>query len=525
MSAARRTRNQTIRCAVYTRVSTPGQLSGAFTSLDSQKSYCESYILSQEGKGWCCLSEVYADPGFSGTTLDRPGLKKLLADVDAGQIDTIVVYRFDRISRSTRDFHNLIGHLDQRNVSFVSVSEQIDTSEPSGQVMRSIMASFAQFERDVISLRTKEKIAASKRAGMWCGGLVPLGFLVHPDGGKLVIDPDTADVVRSIFKLYLKLMSLSAVAEELNRRGWRTKRHETKTGKIWGDKRWTKTTVHHVLTNPLYVGKIRHKSKTYLGLHDATIDQQTWDDVQELLKENCRNNGASTRNKHEFILRGLVYCEACCAVMNPSVTRRGDRAYRYMTCAAANRNGWHTCPRPSVSASKIEAFVTERIAAIGSDPSLQKETVRQVHKAILDCRPELTEERKRLRSQLTKANREIDNLVATLGSGKVAVPSIVDRLHALEGQTETLNHRLAEIDRELGHVDNTTVDEDQLANALTQFSPVWEHLFPLEKTRLIHLLIERIDFDGAAGKIAITYRDTGILTLAQELVGEKGGSA
>ena len=504
-----------MRCAIYCRVSTPGQLNGSFTSLDSQKGYCEAFVKSQAGKGWHCVPDEYADPGFSGTTLDRPGLKKLLADVDNGKIDTVVVYRFDRISRNTRDFHNLIDHLEQRDVSFVSVSEQVNTSEPSGQVMRSIMMSFAQFERDVIAQRTRDKISAAKRQGRWCGGHTPLGYQVLESGGGLSINPNESTTVAAIFDLYLKLQSLRAVAEELNRRGWLTKKQVTKTGSVWGGKPWTKTIIHNHITNPLYVGLVRHNGETYDGQHKAIISKRIWNKVQALLKANCRNGGASTKNKHGHLLRGILYCNSCDAVMNPTASKRGDRIYRYMVCSAAAQKGWHSCPTPSVSAPAIEEFVRKNIAVIGSDPKLQQETVKQVRKAMKTGRPALRSERKRLQTQRTKAQAEIDHLVSALASGRSQ--SVTGRLNEVEGLVATMDRRIAEIDLELASTKAGALDEGRLTSAMKQFTPIWDLLFPMEQERLIQLIVDRVEFSGKGADVAISYRPTGLMALAGEI--------
>jgi site-specific DNA recombinase len=504
-----------VRCAIYCRVSTPGQLNGPFNSLDNQKEYCEAFIKSQAGKNWQCLPTEYADPGFSGTTLDRPALKRLMVDVDAGLIDTVVVYRFDRISRSTRDFHNLINHLDQKNVSFVSVSEQVNTSEPSGQVMQSIMMSFAQFERDVIAQRTRDKIAGAKRQGRWCGGLVPLGYRMHEEGGRIVIDPDAAKMVQAIFGLYLQKQSLMAVAEELNRRGWLTKRHDTKTGKVWGGKPWTKTYVHNHVTNPVYIGQVRHKGETYAGQHDGIITKKVWKQVQALLSENCRNGGASTKNRHNHLLRGIMYCESCNAIMASTATKKGDRIYRYMVCSSAMRNGWHTCPNPSVSAPTIEAFVKENIAVIGNNPDIQQETVKQVRKLMKAERPALAAECRRLQSQIKKNRTEIDQLVKVLATGPSE--SVRARLSIVEDQVAAAVQRLAEVDQERASVRTGAMDTEALAKALSQFTLVWDLLFPMEQERLVQLLVERIDYRGKNADLAIEYRLPEIMGLANEI--------
>lgn len=517
MIAPRKTENERIACGVYTRVSTPGQMNGEFTSIDSQSNYCESFIESQNGNGWHLAPDVYSDPGLSGSTLERPGLQKLLLDVRAGHIQMVIVYRFDRISRSSRDFHNLCDELEDLGIGVVSVTEQINTNEPAGKAMRSVMAAFNQLEVDTIKKRTRDKIAEAKRQGRWCGGLTPTGYRVHPDGGKLETAPEEAEAVRVIFKLYLKLQSLMAVAEELNRRGWLTKRHETKTGKIWGGKRWNKKSVHHLITNPLYVGEIRHKGETYEGKHEALVSRKTWDKVQKLRQANRRCSSSATRNNYRHLLRGMVYCKSCQSLMLPTVTKKNGRTYKYLVCSSATQNGWHTCPHPSVSAPRIEAFVVDMIKAIGSDPALQEATLAEVSRSLKDGLPALKGERQRLQGQLRRARGEIEGLVSALASGEPNSESVTSRLKELEDQVKTLNERLVEIGDQIRAANSGLADRETLISALKVFTPIWDLLFPMEQERIIRLLIERIDFDGVASKIELTFRPAGIMTLAKEI--------
>lgn len=521
MAATRKAEPNSSPCAIYARVSTVGQIRGEFTSLDSQVAYCRSFIESKADEGWYPMQTDYIDAGFSGSNLNRPGLQKLLADVDAGMVNTVVVYRYDRFSRNNMEFHVLCYRLESQGVNVVSVTEKLDSSDPMGTAMRSFAAIMSQLESDTTRKRTLDKIAQAKRQGRYCGGLTPLGYRVHPDGGKLEIVPEEAAVVRAIFDQYLRLKSLMAVAEELNRRGWLTKRHETKTGKIWGGKRWNKKSVHHLITNPLYVGEVRHKGETYDGKHEALVSRKIWDRVQKLLQANRRSNGTVTRNNYRHLLRGMVHCKSCQALMAPTVTRKNGRAYKYLTCSSATQNGWHTCPHPSVSAPRVEAFVVDMIKAIGSDPALQEATLAEVSRSLKDGLPALKEERQRLQGQLRRARGEIEGLVSALGSGAANGESVTSRLKELEGQVRTLNERLVEIGDQTRTANSGLADRETLISALKVFTPIWDLLYPQEQERIIHLLIKRIDFDGEASKIELTFRPAGIMTLAKEITHEE----
>jgi site-specific DNA recombinase len=260
-----------VRCAVYTRKSTEEGLEQEFNSLDAQRESAEAYIKSQKQVGWVCLPEHYDDGGFTGGNLDRPALKRLLADVDNGRIDCLVVYKVDRLSRSLLDFAKIMETFEKRHVAFVSVTQQFNTATSMGRLVLNVLLSFAQFEREIISERTRDKIAAARRKGKWVGGKPLLGYDVDPRGCKLVINEEEAVRVRSIFELYLKHQGLIPVVQELERRGWLTKRWQTRKGHFRGGQRFTKTNLHHLLTNPVYLGKVKYKKEVHPGEHQAII--------------------------------------------------------------------------------------------------------------------------------------------------------------------------------------------------------------------------------------------------------------
>ena len=483
---------QPIACAVYTRVSTPDQANGDFTSLDNQREACEAYVASQKHAGWTCSHERYDDAGFSGGTTERPALRRLLADTAAGLIQVVVVYKIDRLSRSLVDFTGMVRRFEQQKIALVSVTESFNTSTPTGRLHMNMLSTFAQYERELIGERTRDKMSAARRKGRWTGGHAPLGFRVHDDGGRLVVDPDGAEMLREIFALYEDRRSLISVAEELNRRGWVTKR----AGQL-GGKPWTKTHVHQVLTNVTPTGRVEHKGQFYPGEHEAILDVATFDRVQELLAGNSVGGGARAKNRYGHLLRGLLHCSACSCAMSPSVTRRRGKVFRYYVCTRATKNGWKTCPHPSLNADRIEAAVVERIKVIGRDPDLLKETLAQIRQLKATRSPALVAERRRL-------ERELARLRARNGDA--------DR-----DQIGRIESRLAEIAEELAVLQATAVDKHDVAKALSMFDPVWDVLFPAERERVIALLVERVEFDAARETVAITFRPTGIRTLAEEV--------
>src|SRR5262245_30109792 len=272
------------RCAVYCRQSVEERGGNGFGSLEAQREKCEGYVSLFPDKHWEVVSTEYSDPGFSGATLDRPALTRLRGDIAGGKIDCVVVYRCDRLSRSIRHFLELMEEFDQHGVTFVSVSEQFDTSTPAGRMHRNMLLTFAQYERELIAERTRDKVHAARRRGKFTGGGLILGYDRHPDGGRLVENEFEARRVRKIFRLFAERPSLVDTVQELNRRRWTLKRWTTRTGQEYGGGPFDVHSLRRLLTNHAYVGKVFFGGTVYNAEHGAIIDQETWDRVHELLK-------------------------------------------------------------------------------------------------------------------------------------------------------------------------------------------------------------------------------------------------
>jgi DNA invertase Pin-like site-specific DNA recombinase len=274
-----------VRCAIYTRKSTEEGLSQAFNSLDAQREAAEAYILSQREQGWAALQERYDDGGFTGGNMERPALKQLLADIDASRVDCVIVYKVDRLSRSLLDFARILDTFEQRKVSFVSVTQQFNTSMSLGRLTLNILLSFAQFEREIIAERTKDKMAAGRRRGRWVGGMPVLGYDVAPQGGRLVVNWPEAEQVRSIFELYRDSGCLVSVLQRLSQNGWTMKQWITRSSKLHGGRPFNKTTLRALLGNVIYTGQIRHQGQVYPGEHEAILNQELWNEVDHRLRE------------------------------------------------------------------------------------------------------------------------------------------------------------------------------------------------------------------------------------------------
>src|SRR4051794_12497824 len=286
---------QKLRCAVYTRKSSEEGLEMEFNSLEAQRESCEAYVASQRAEGWLLVPDRYDDGGFSGGTLDRPALKRLLADTEAGKVDVVVVYKIDRLSRSLVDFSRLVEVFDQHKVTFVSVTQSFNTTTSMGRLTLNILLSFAQFEREVIGERIRDKFAASRKRGMWMGGWAPLGYEVRDR--KLIVNQVDAKLVRSIFQRFLKTGSATTLARELIAENARNK-----YGKLID-----KGILYKMLSNPVYVGVAVHKGVSYPGEHIGIVDQKTWEKVQERFQQNPRKRAGAARAQTPALLKGIIF--------------------------------------------------------------------------------------------------------------------------------------------------------------------------------------------------------------------------
>ena len=319
-------RGGTVRCAIYTRKSSEEGLEQEFNSLQAQREACEAFIASQRHEGWVCVRAGYDDGGFSGATMDRPALQRLLADIAAGRVDTIIVYKIDRLTRSLADFAKIVEVLDARGASFVSVTQQFNTTTSMGRLTLNILLSFAQFEREVIGERIRDKIAASKRKGMWMGGIPPLGY--RAQDGKLFVIESEAEIVRMIFRRYAELGSVRLLKEELEARGIKSKSWTTASGRRVGGKPFSRGALYLMLQNRLYRGEIVHTGRSYPGEHTSIIDQPLWDAVQAQLATNTAERNSGTRTPQPSLLAGMLFDGDGNRMTPTHATKKGTR-YRY----------------------------------------------------------------------------------------------------------------------------------------------------------------------------------------------------
>jgi DNA invertase Pin-like site-specific DNA recombinase len=347
------------RCAIYTRKSTEEGLEQDFNSLDAQREACAAFIQSQKHEGWSVLPTVYDDGGYSGGSLERPALQRLLADIEAGRIDVIVVYKVDRLTRALSDFAKLVEVFDRCGVSFVSITQQFNTTTSMGRLTLNILLSFAQFERELIGERVRDKIAASKKKGMWMGGTVPLGYDVKDR--KLVINKAEARTVVDIYRRYLKLKSVRALQVELDSAGIRSKSRFRPDGIEHGNQRFSQGALYLLLQNRTYRGEAKHKGNAYPGEHKAIIDKPLWDSVQAMLVKNSVERVAGVNTKAPSLLTGLLYDETGERLTPTWTVKKGKRYRYYVSTSLVKGDGRPDSTRRRLPAGNLENIVIDRL--------------------------------------------------------------------------------------------------------------------------------------------------------------------
>ena len=505
--------NGPMRCAVYTRKSSEEGLEQEFNSLDAQREAGEAYIASQQGEGWSCLPDRYDDGGFSGGNLERPALARLLADIEGGKIHCVVVYKVDRLSRSLLDFARIMEVFDRQKVAFVSVTQQFNTAASMGRLVLNVLLSFAQFEREIIGERIRDKIAAQRRKGKWAGGVPILGYDVDRSGrgARLVVNIDEACRVRQIFELYLELGSLLPVVDELARRRWFAKSWTTKSGMRKGGRPFDRGSLHALLTNPLYVGQVKHKADAYPGEHEAVVSLDVYERVQAQLRRNARTGGAEARNRHGALLRGLLRCKSCGHAMTHNFTGRKGKHYRYYTCAQAIKRGRRACRSRSLPAAVIERAVVDQIRRFADDVTLRQAVLVQANADLVRELGELDQRRRRSALELARHHAALKQLASRGNGDESASARIADlQEHIQRGEAD-----LAALRDQFTVWERQRLREADVEAAFASFDAIWEALSPREQSQLLSLLVAVVEWDTEETAIEVAFHTSAIQELAR----------
>lgn len=427
----------------YERKSTEKGLEKEFNTLEAQKERCERHVNSFENpdEKWIRINKIYSDGGYSGGTLKRPALERLINDIKMGLIDAVVVYKVDRISRSLLDFANLMELFNQYNVAFISVTQHFNTSTPMGRFTLNILLSFAQFEREMASDRIKDKFEDSAKKGMWMGGNLPLGYDVQDR--KLVIKHEEARIVHTIFEKFNEIGSVTDIVGILKDLGMDKTEFITKAGKVKTRNIANRGYIYKLLHNDVYAGNINHKGEVYPGQHKGIISQEFFDRTQDILKNNSVKKYCKSQTKHVSLLRGIMFCGGCESGMTPTHSKKKNKKYRYYIPNAFAKKKCTHCPVGSVASGDIEGIVAAKVKEILKHPDIILRTL------------EYTQQK------------------------------------------------------------SDEFSEDQIIKAFQKIEPVWDELFPVEKNRIVHLLIEKVVINPYGADIS--FRSDGIESIVNEL--------
>ncbi len=488
---------ETLNAACYCRKSVDdGTLATRdFNSLDAQREACENYIASQKAKGWECIPEHYDDGGWSGGNMERPALKRLMADIEAGKVNVVVCQKIDRLSRSLKDFTKMQEYFERHNVSFCSVTQEINTATSAGRMMLNILMSFAEFEKDIDSERVTAKIGASKKRGKFCGGVPVLGYMPDFRTKKLQIVGDEAETVRILFQKYRMLGSLKQTVHEANMLGLKTKEWTSARGVRHSARTWDTGAVYRILSNPIYAGYIRHYDKRYEGEHEAIIPRQEWEEVQSMMSSNsCPTPRRHTAQNQPF--SGLVKCGHCHRAMTPTYTKKQGRKYGYYICQASAKDPDHVCPLKRIPSGDLEQAVLKQLSALFRTPTILRATLDAV----------------RAKEDALKANydHDITLFLAQLTELKDS---------ALMAETDfdelkKVGEKLTEVRRKRDLL-RKPISRDDVIAAMSDIAGLWEFMFPGARNELLRLVIGELEV--FSDKITMTFRIDGLKDLAEEM--------
>lgn len=479
------------KCALYVRVSTIHQ-SEEGESLDEQVRTLQSFCGYRK---WQDVT-VYREEGFSGKDLNRPAFQRMMADIHKGNINTVIVKKIDRLSRSIIDFENLYKKYQENNVDLISIQENFDTSTAIGRSVIRIVLIFAQLEREQTSERTIDVMAYRAKQGLYNGGYPRLGYDIDYENNCLVPNEDEMPILREVFETYIRLGSLSGAATDLNDRGYRMKTWTTKAGKKRGGERFQKTSLSRILNDPVCIGKVKHKSSVYDGQQKAIISEELFNAAQAILQANNLTKTGYRQLENTFYLKGLVRCGSCRSAMAPSFAISKGNKYFYYRCTVNNDQSKTTCRIGSVSARKLEELVVDELKFLASDPRIIVGVVENATKEQREKVNVLASKKKSLQDKQGHADKKAKNLLGVLGESGVetkgGVGMIMKELEELGLQREQLRTEIEGIEFQIHDLENKIYSADIILENFKVFREVYDQLTPEEKYDLLHLLIKKV---------------------------------
>lgn len=513
-----------VQIAIYTRKSNDENLNGAVTSIDNQKTCCRSYIAIQREKGWREYPEVFDDPAESGKSFKRPAVQRLLKRIEEGKVQGVIVYKLDRMTRNSRDFHMLLELFEKHGVAFISATESIDTKSPQGRLMTAIMVQFAQYDREMDVERSKDFHLARARKGLWCAGLPPLGYDLKDK--LLVINEKEAETVRKVFALYLQRGSTLRVAEVLNRQGYRRKTYNTLDGKLFGGKSFDKDSVIRILRRKIYIGFVTNErtAQEFPGLHKPIVAPSDFEKAQKILDSHDQwetRPSAYAANKHGFRLRGLIRCGVCGNAVVGYARPKGGKVYRYYRCLGHLNGLPARCSFKSASVGKVEGVVIEKLAAVGWNRAFLERVVREAVKRSKASVEPLAKEKRANEDRLQKVRRDIQHLLNLVKAGGASDEAAAE-VGRLEKSKREMESRLLELEAMIAHRKSAVYDVDVVQGALQRFARFVGRM-PIElQIQTIRLLVSKVTVWKR--KVDVELHEIGVKELQDAMEGGSGGS-
>lgn len=472
------TANSTV-CALYTRVSSRNQAEADYSSLETQRERLEAYCRSQENYA---IHRVYEDGGYSADSLERPALKEMLRDVREGKLNCVLAYKIDRLTRSVRDFHQLMDLFDRCGVKFVSVTQSLDTQNPMGRLLRNVLLDFAQFEREMTADRTRDKMYQRAQKGLWNGGNVPYGYVV--ENKRLLVSTEEAARLRFMFHHFADDPSLARLRDELHRHGWYTR----------STRPWSKMALDHILRNPVYCGFIRFNEQRFRGEHEAVIEEALFEKVQSLR----RNRSHSlTRQCRVFLLKGLIQCSECGSWMTPHYTQKKHKdgsVYRipYYRCTKTMHFNNSVCQVKHINAEHVEHMVVQKLSELSQNEAYLRMTVEELNRDLQQRTEPLEKEAERIKKRLEEIEHEIRRYLKALGKGKLSIGRLEAEISLLEAQKKTLREQYDGLRRRINETAMRDYNAEILQRTLKDFRNVFEALTPPEQSEALQCVVKGV---------------------------------
>jgi site-specific DNA recombinase len=470
--------NSTV-CGLYTRVSSRNQAEADYSSLETQRERLEAYCKSQDDY---TIYRVYEDGGYSADSLDRPALKEMLRDLREGKLNCVLAYKIDRLTRSVRDFHQLMDVFDRNGVKFVSVTQSLDTQNPMGRLLRNVLLDFAQFEREMTADRTRDKMHQRAQKGLWNGGNVPYGYAA--ENKRLIVNAEEATRLRFMFERFAETPSLARLREDLHRRGWYTRSKQP----------WSKTALDQILRNPIYSGYIRFNGQLYKGDHAAIVGETLFQKVLSVRRD--RSHG-STKLNRVFLLKGLIRCAECGSRMTPHYTQKRSKdgsAFRipYYRCTKTMHFDNSVCSVKHINADHVEGLVVGKLAELSQDGTYLKESIDELNRDLQRKVEPLEREAQQIRKRLAEIEDEIGRYVKALGQGKLSIARLEEQIGTLEADKKALQIELFKCERKINESGMRDYNTEVLHRTLQDFRLAFTTLTPTEQSETLQCVLKAV---------------------------------